>query len=92
MRPSLVFRLVVLILTATFYQILFRMPNRRRLTSDEIPVGIDILQTCSCQRNVAEHMDVSQSVVSRMWTRYQTNENARHGGRGKATSDFQDCY
>ena len=69
------------------------MPNRRCLTSDEIHVGIGMLEAGSSQRNVAEHLDVSQSVVSRMWNRYQTNRNARHrhvGGHAKATSDIQD--
>ena len=54
-----------------------------------------MLEIGSSQRNVAEHLDVSQSVVSRMWNRYQTNGNAQHrhgGGRAKATSDIQDRY
>ena len=71
------------------------MPNRRRLTSDEMHVGIGMIETGSSQRNVAEHLKVSQSVVSRMWNRYQTNGNAQHrhgGGRAKATSDIQDRY
>ena len=71
------------------------MPNRRRLTSDELHVGIGMLEAGSSQRNVAEHLDVSQSVVSRMWNRYQTNGNAQHrhgGGRAKATEDIQDRY
>ena len=67
------------------------MSNRRRLTSDEMHVGIGMLETGSSQRNVAENLNVSQSVVSRMWNRYQTNGNAQHrhgGGRAKATSDI----
>ena len=71
------------------------MPNRRRLTSDEMHVGIGMLETGSPQRNVAKHLNVSQSVVSRMWNRYQTNGNAQHlygGGHAKATSDIQDRY
>ena len=81
------------ILTGTLYQIVLRMPNRRRLTSDEMHVGIGMLETGSSQRHVAEHLNVSQSVVSRMWNRYQINGNAQHrhgGGRAKATSDIQD--
>ena len=54
------------------------MPNRRRLTSDKMHVGIGMLEVGSSQRNVAEHLDVSQSVVSRMWNRYQMNGNAQH--------------
>ena len=58
-------------------------------------VGIGMLETGSSQWNMAEHLNVSQSVVSRMWNRYQTNGNAQHrhgGGRAKATSDIQDRY
>ena len=71
------------------------MPNKRHLTSDEMHVGIAMLEAGLPQRNVAEHLDVSQSVVSRMWNRYQTNENAQHrhgGGLAKATLDIQDRY
>ena len=70
-----VFRFVFSILTGTLYQIVLRMPNRRRLTSDEMHVSIGILEAGSSQKNVAEYLDVSQSVVSRMWNRYQTNGN-----------------
>ena len=83
------------ILPGTVYQIVLRMPNRRRLTSNEMHVGIGMLETGSSQRNVAEHLNVSQSVVSRMWNRYQTNVNAQHrhgGGCAKATTDIQDRY
>ena len=89
------FRFVFLILTGTLYQIVVRMRNRRRLTSDEMHVGIGMLEAGSSQRNVTEHLDVSQSVVSRMWNRYQMNGNSQHrhgGGRAKATSDIQDRY
>ena len=58
-------------------------------------VGIDMLESGLSQRSVAEHLNVSQSVVCRMWTRYQNNGNAKHrhgGGRAKATSDAQDRY
>ena len=64
------------------------MPNRRGLTSDEMHVGIGILEARSSQRNMAEHLDVSQRVVSRMWNRYQTIGNAQHqhgGGCAEAT-------
>ena len=70
---------------------MLRIPNRRRL----MHVGIGMLEAGSFQRNVAEHLDVSQSVVSRMWNRYQTNGNAQHrhgGGSAKATLDIQDRY
>lgn len=58
-------------------------------------VGIGMLEAGLSQRTVAEHLNVSQSVVCRMWNRYQTNGNAQHrhgGGRAKATSDVQDRY
>ena len=73
MWQSRVFRFVFSILTGTLYQIVLRMPNRRRLTRDEKNVGIGMLEAGSSQRNVTEHLDVSPSVVSRMWNRYQTN-------------------
>ena len=73
MWQSRVFRFVFSILTGTLYHIVLRMPNRRRLTSDGMHVGIGMLEVGSSQRNVAEHLDVSQSVVSRMWNRYLTN-------------------
>ena len=76
------------ILTGTLYQIVLRMSNKRRLTSNEKHFGIGMLEAGSSQRNVAEHLDVSQSFVSRMWNRYQMNGNAQHrhgGGRAKAT-------
>ena len=95
MWQSRVFRLVFSTLTGTLYQLVLRMPNRRRLTSAEMHVGIGMLEAGSSQRNVAEHMNVSQSVVSRMCNRYQTNGNAhhRHGeGRAKATLDIQVRY
>ena len=95
MWPSLDFRFMFSILTGTWYQIVFRMPNRRRLTADEMHVSIGMLEAGSSQRNVTEHLDVSQSVVSRMWNRYQMNGNAQHqhnGGPAKATLDIQDCY
>ena len=66
MWPSLDFHFVFSILTGTLYQIVLRMPNRRRLTSDEMHVGIVMLEAGSSQRNVAEHLDGSQSVVSRI--------------------------
>ena len=95
MWQSPVFRFVFSILTGTLYQIELIMPNRRRLTSDEMHVGLGMLEAGSSQRNVTENMDVSQSVVSRMWNRYKMNRNAQHrhgGGRAKATSDNQDRY
>ena len=95
MWPSFVFRFVYSILTGTLYQIVLRMSNRRRLTSNEKHFGIGMFEAGSSQRNVAENLDVSQSDVSRMWDRYQMNEKAPHrhgGGRAKATHDIQDRY
>ena len=93
MWQSRVFRFMFTTLTETLYRILLRIPNRRWFTTDEMHVGIGMLEAGSSQRNVAVHLDVSQSVVSRMWNRYQTNRNAQHrlgGGHAKATSDIQD--
>ena len=73
MEPFLVCRFVFSIITGTFYQIVFKMPNRRLLTSDEMHVSIGMLGRGSSQRSVAENLDVSQSVVSRMKNLYQTN-------------------
>ena len=83
------------ILTGTLYQIVLKLPKRRRLTSDEMHVGIGMLETGSSQRNVAKHLNVAQSVVSRMRNRYLTNGNAQHrhgGSHAKATSDIHDHY
>ena len=79
-------------LTGTLYHIVLRMRNRRRLTSDEMHVGIGMLEVGSSQRNVAEHLDLSQSVVAKMWNRYQTNRNALHrhsGGRARQHRIFK---
>ena len=54
-----------------------------------------MLETGTSQRNVAEHLNVAQSVVCRMWNRYLMNGNAQHrhgGGHAKATSDIHDHY
>ena len=69
-----------------------RTPNRRRLTSDEMHVGIGMLEAGSSQRNVSQSFQLCclQDVEC-----YQTNGNAQHrhsGGRAKATSEIQDLY
>ena len=50
MTKSRVFRFVFSILTGTLYQIVLRMPNKRRLTSDEMHVCIGMLEAGSSQR------------------------------------------
>ena len=71
------------------------MPVRRRLTPNEMHIGIGMLQTGQTQEHVANHFHVSQSVISRMWNRYTTHGSANHkhgGGRTRATTAVQDRY
>ena len=55
---------------------------RRRLSDAEMNRGIGMLEAGSNQREVACILGVSQSVIGRLWQRYQTHGNVmhRHGG------------
>ena len=63
---------------------------RRHLSQDEMNRSTGMLHSGLSQRHVANVLDVSQSVVSRMWT-----GNVRHlhaGGRERSTNEVQDRF
>ena len=51
---------------------------RRRLSEEMMNRGIGMLEAWLSQREVARVLGVSQSVVSRMWTRFHLTENVMH--------------
>ncbi|CAH1366587.1 unnamed protein product [Tenebrio molitor] len=56
----------------------------RHLTSDEANQAIGILQMGIRQVEIAERFEVSQSVISRLWTRYRdTGSIRRRRGQGR---------
>ena len=62
---------------------------RRRLSEEEMNRGIGMLEAGLSQREVARVLGVSQSVVSRMWTRFHLTGNIMHqhaGGRERSSS------
>ena len=66
---------------------------RRRLSEEEMNSGIGMLEAGLSQREVARVLGVSQSVVSRMWTRFHLTGNVMHqnaGGRERSTTRPQD--
>ena len=65
------------------------------LDSDELMFCIGLLEGGCTQRYVANYLNVSQSVVSRAWTRYQAfgTPTRRHaGGRQWATTQREDSF
>ena len=57
--------------------------------------GVGMLESGVSQRRVAGILNVSQSVVSRMWSRHLTHGNPSHrndGGRDRATTQSQDRF
>ena len=65
---------------------------RRRLREEEMNRGIGILMAGLSQIEVAHVLGVSQSVVSRMWTRFHLTGNVMHqhaGGRERCTTRAQ---
>ena len=61
----------------------------RRLSEEEMNRGIGMLEAGLSQREVARVLGVSQSVVSRMWTRFHLTGNVTHqhaGGRERSTT------
>ena len=72
-----------------------RVQLRNRLSPEEMNRGVGMLDAGVSQRHVARLLNVSQSVVSRMWNRYQTHGDPSHrheGGRSRATTQRQDRY
>lgn len=68
---------------------------RQRLSAEEMNRGTGMLEAGVSQRRVAEVLNVSQSVVSRMWNRYLVTGNASHnhgGGRRRSTTVRQDRF
>lgn len=64
-----------------------------RLTEQQRWIGIGMLQTGSRQVDVARNLNVSQSVVSRLWNRYQnfrTVADLPRTGRPRVTTRRQD--
>ena len=48
---------------------------RRHLTGNEAAQAVGMLQAGKVQRAIAGHFNVSQSVISRLWNRFQYNGN-----------------
>ena len=68
---------------------------RRRLSEEEMNRGIGMLEAGLSQREVARVLGVSQSVVSRMWSRFHLTGNVMHqhaGGRERSTTLAQDRF
>ena len=68
---------------------------RRRLSEEEMNKGIGMLEAGLSHREVASVLGVSQSVVSRMWTRFELTGNVMHqhaGGRERSTTRAQDQF
>ena len=65
---------------------------RNCLSAEKMNRGVGMLTACVSQRRLAAVLNVSQSVVSRMWNRYQTDGDASHrhgGGRTRSTTQRQ---
>ena len=68
---------------------------RRRLSEEEMNRGIGMLEAELSQKEVARVLGVSQSAVSRMWTRFHLTGNVMHqhaGGRERSTTRAQDRF
>ena len=66
---------------------------RHRLSRVEMNMGVGMLAEGCSQPQVARALGVSQSVVLRMWNRYQTYGDVTHrhgGGRQRATTQPED--
>ena len=62
---------------------------RRRFSEDEMSRGIGMLKAGRSQRHVAHVLRVSQSVVSRMWNRFQTTGTVLQS-KGRGSGTFKD--
>ncbi len=68
---------------------------RRHLTGFEAAQAVGMLQSGHVQRTVAVHFNVSQSVISRLWNRFQQTGNVAErprAGRPRSTTRRQDRY
>ena len=74
----------VVIFCTFLYLLEFVEPVRRYLEDTEVARAIQMLSDGMRQRQVARRLGVSQSVVSRLWTRFQeTGEYTRRSGQGR---------
>lgn len=66
--------------------------ERRHLASEEMLRAVGMLQTGFSQRQVAVELETSQSVIGRLWSRYQETGifNERHEGPRRKTTPAQD--
>ena len=68
---------------------------RRHLTGNEASQAVGMLQAGQVERAVAGHFNVSQSVISRLWNRFQHTGNVAErprSGRPRKTTVRQDRY
>lgn len=68
---------------------------RRHLNPPEVARAVQMIQDGHSQRNVARTLDVSQSVIARLWARYQeTGQYTRRPGQGRSrcTTNADDRY
>lgn len=70
------------------------MERRHHLTREEMMRAVGMLEAGSRQRAVAFALNTTQSVISRLWTRYRMTGSVaeRHGGRSRITTRRQDRY
>lgn len=68
--------------------------ERRHLSREEMLRAVGMLEGGAIQRAVADNLGTSQSVISRLWSRYRvTGEVAeRHPGGNRVTTDRQDRF
>ena len=71
------------------------MATRNRLNESDLNRALGMLQSGRTQEDVSRTLRVSQSVISRAWTRYQMTGSVQHrhgGGRPRSTNPAQDRY
>lgn len=73
----------------------YQTGDMRRLTQNEGLRALGMLQVGTTQTVVARTMNVSQSVISRLWSRYRATHSVndrRRSGRPRATTHAQDRF
>ena len=71
------------------------MATRNRLNESDLNRALGMLQSGRTQEDVSRTLRVSQSVISRAWTRYQMTGSVQHrhgGGRPRSTTPAQDRF
>ena len=69
--------------------------GRRQLSNADRGRGIAWLQDGATQRNVAQRLNVSQSVIGRLWIRFLDTGNVTNrprSGRPQSTTEREDRY